>query len=264
MVQPTPEVGPERLRECQWKKCTTLEIPKDWLSGVYVGKLSAKHHRYQSYVIFIVRDDRKTDLLFQCSDTTWQAYNQWPQSHSLYTNDRKDGKILCSGIKASFDRPYGKYVQIFDNPLSQGSGEFLLWEFPFAHWLEMNGYDISYISNVDVATTPATLTRAKGFISVGHDEYWSRPQYDHMIDAVKNGLNVGFFSGNSVCFVTPFTPSTDGRPNRTIERKGRYGGIRESEKPFMIDLPEVAPNEALLIGAQTVTPFNGSGDWVVT
>ena len=32
----------------------------------------------------------------------------------------------------------------------------------------------------------------------------------------------------------------------------------------MADLPVEAPNEATLIGAQTVTPFNGSGDWIVT
>ena len=32
----------------------------------------------QSYVIFIVRDDRACDFLFQCSDTTWAAYNRWP------------------------------------------------------------------------------------------------------------------------------------------------------------------------------------------
>ena len=30
----------------------------------------------------------------------------------------------------------------------------------------------------------------------------------------------------------------------------------------MEDLPVQAPSEALLMGAQTVSPFNGSGDWV--
>ncbi len=49
-------------------------------------------------------------------------------------------------------------------------------------------------------------------------------------------------------------------PNRVIERIGRYGGIRPGEGPWMADLPEEAPNESTLIGAQTVTPFNGSGD----
>jgi hypothetical protein len=263
-AQPTPPVGEERLRECRWDKCTTLEIPKDWVSGVYVGKLTAMKHRYESYVVFVVRDDRKADFLFQCSDNTWQAYNQWPDGYSLYTNDRKDGRPLVSGVRVSFDRPYGKYVQIFDNPLSQGSGEFLLWEFPLAYWMEQHGYDVTYCSNSDVHADPKSLLRAKGFLSVGHDEYWSREQFDHLRAAVEAGVNVCFLSGNTCCFVTPFAASTGGSANRIITRAGRYGGIRPGEEKWMADLPVEAPNEATLIGAQTVTPFNGSGDWTIT
>lgn len=262
--QATPPVGKERLRECEWEPCVSFPVPSDWPSGVYLGKLSATKHRYQSYVIFIVRDNRPADFLFQCSDNTWQAYNQWPDSHSLYTNDRPDKKPLVSGVKVSFDRPYGKYVQIFDNPLSQGSGEFLLWEFPLAYWMEKEGYDVTYCSNLDVATDLKCLTRAKMFLSVGHDEYWARSQYDHCMAAVKAGVNFAFLSGNTCCFTAPFFPSSKGIPNRIITRSGRYGGIREKEHPWMADLPEVAPNEATLIGAQTVSPFNGSGDWIVT
>ena len=262
-TQPTPAAGEERIRECQWEPCTTLEIPKDWLSGVYLGKLSATKHRYQSYVIFIVRDDRAADFVFQCSDNTWQAYNAWPDNYSLYINDRKDGKILVSGVRVSYDRPYGKYTQIFDNPLSQGSGEFLLWEFPLAFWMEKHGYDVTYCSNTDVHADVKCLTRAKTFLSVGHDEYWSRQQYDHVLAAVKAGVNVAFLSGNTCCFVAPYSPSAKKAPNRILTRAGRYGGIRLKEKKFMADLPVEAPNEATLIGAQTVTPFNGSGDWIV-
>ena len=40
-----------------------FEIPKDWLSGVYLGKLTEETSG-MSYVIFIVRDDRPCDLLF--------------------------------------------------------------------------------------------------------------------------------------------------------------------------------------------------------
>ncbi|MFN4261580.1 MAG: N,N-dimethylformamidase beta subunit family domain-containing protein [Gemmataceae bacterium] len=263
-TQPTPPIGDERLRECRWQPSCTLEIPPDWVSGVYVGKLSATQHRYQSYVIFIVRDNRQADFVFQCSDNTWQAYNKWPDNFSLYTNDRKDGKILVSGVKVSFDRPYGKYVQIFDNPLSQGSGEFLLWEFPLAYWMERHGYDVTYVSNSDVHNDLRTLTRAKAMLSVGHDEYWSRQQYDHVLAAVQAGVNVAFLSGNTCCFVAPFFPSTNGTPQRVITRAGRYGGIRPQEHAYMVDLPVEAPNEATLIGAQTVSPFNGSGDWIVT
>jgi N,N-dimethylformamidase beta subunit-like, C-terminal len=72
-VQPDPDVGKERLRECQWEPAVQLVIPRDWPSGVYVGKLTAEKEELQSYVIFLVRDDRPCDFLFQCSDTTWAA-----------------------------------------------------------------------------------------------------------------------------------------------------------------------------------------------
>jgi hypothetical protein len=257
-------VGEQRLRECRWEPATTLEIPKDWVSGVYLGKLSAAKHRYQSYIVFLVRDDRPADFVFQCSDNTWQAYNAWPDNYSLYINDRADKKILTPDARVSFDRPYGKYVQIFDNPLSQGSGEFLLWEFPLTFWMERHGHDVTYVSNSDVHADASTVTRGKAFLSVGHDEYWSRPQFDHVLAAVKAGVNVAFLSGNTCCFVAPFSASSAGAANRVLTRAGRYGGIRPKEKPFMADLTGEAPSEATLIGAQTVTPFNGSGDWIVT
>jgi hypothetical protein len=263
-AQPTPPVGEQRLRECQWEPCTEWQIPKHWPSGVYIGKLSAAKHRYQSYLIFIVRDDRPAEFLFQCSDNTWQAYNAWPDNYSLYTNDRKDRLVLVSGVKVSFDRPYGKYVQIFDNPLSQGSGEFLLWEFPLAFWMEQHGYDVTYCSNRDVHENLNCLTRAKTLISVGHDEYWSRRQYDHVKAAIGAGVNVAFLSGNTCCFVAPFFPSTRGADHRILTRAGRYGGIRPNERSYMADLPEDGPNESTIIGAQTISPFNGSGDWTVT
>ena len=82
--QPTPKDGKNALIECQWKPAVSFEIPKDWVSGVYLGKLTAEDSEAESYVIFIVRDDRKADLLFQCSDLTWQSYNRWPAWRSLY------------------------------------------------------------------------------------------------------------------------------------------------------------------------------------
>jgi hypothetical protein len=263
-AQPTPSVDEGRLRECRWERCTILEVPKDWVSGVYLGKLSASRHRYQSYVIFIVRDDRPADFVFQCSDNTWQAYNAWPDNYSLYINDRTDGKVLVSGVRVGYDRPYGKYTQILDNPLSQGSGEFLLWEFPLAFWMERLGFDVTYCSNTDVHADLQCLTRARAFLSVGHDEYWSRRQYDHVLAAIQVGVNVAFLSGNTCCFVAPLSPSGAGVPDRVLTRAGRYGGIRPAERAYMADLPEEAPSEAALIGAQTVSPFNGSGDWVVS
>ena len=263
-VQPDPPVGEKRLRECRWKSATSIKIPSDWPSGVYLGKLSLVKGRYQSYVVFIVREDRPTDILFQCSDNTWQAYNRWPDNYSLYDADTGKKWNLLPGVKVGFDRPYGKYCQILDAPLSQGAGEFGLWEFPCAYWLEQHGYDVTYCSNSDVHADVLCPARGKVFLSVGHDEYWSLEQFQHVKAAVKYGTNVGFFSGNTCCFVTPFSKNGEGKSNRVITRAGRYGGVSEAEKNAMGPFPMEGPNEAMLIGARTTSPFNGSGDWIVS
>lgn len=265
--QPDPPVGEQRLHECRWAPVATLPIPRDWLSGVYLAKLSRLDDRWQSYAIFLVREaadsPRRPDFLFQCSDNTWQAYNRWPSRFSLY--DAADAEwALRAGIRVSYDRPYGKYRQILDAPLSQGSGEFLLWEFPLAFWMEREGFDVAYCSNTDVHASADLLLRSRAFLSVGHDEYWSLEQFRHVMQARDAGVNLAFFSGNTCCFVAPLEPSSDGRPARVFSRAGRYGGLSEAEKKNMGPFPLEGPNEATLIGARTTNPYNGSGDWIVT
>ena len=197
-VQAMPEIGPRRLQNCQWKPSYELRIPDDWLSGVYVGKLTELTEGLQSYVIFVVRDQRTSDLVFQVSDHTWQAYNRWPSQFSLY-DDGVNEWHWGDKSQVSFNRPYGKYCQIMNAPLSTGSGEFFLWEFPFVYWLEEHGYDVTYISNTDLHRDAEQPQRGKGFISVGHDEYWTIEMFEHMQAAIASGVNVGFFSGNAVC-----------------------------------------------------------------
>jgi hypothetical protein len=199
-----------------------VKIPDGWLSGVYLGKLTAEREGLQSYVIFIVRDDRRADFLFQCSDNTWQAYNRWPNQFSLYDNGEHEW-WWGGGVQVSRNRPYGKYCQIFDAPLSTGSGEWFLWEFPFACWLEAQGRDVTYISNLDTHADPPGLLRAKGFLSVGHDEYYSIDMFRHVKAAIDAGVNVGFFSGNAVCGRIQFSPDGRGRPHRVFERVGVFG-----------------------------------------
>lgn len=263
-LQPDPPVGPKRVRECRWDAAATFKIPLDWTSGVYLGKLTAIDSGWQSYVIFIVRDDRPADLLFQCSDTTWQAYNRWPNQYALYDNGQE--QWWCGpGVSVSFDRPYGKYCQILDAPLSTGSGEWFLWEFPFAFWLEAQGYDVSYLSNLDTHGDPAGLIRAKGFLSVGHDEYYSLAMYENLKAAIENGLSVGFFSGNTCCGRIEFRPGPSGAADRVFERTDYFGPRDEgmiARFPSMAAFPYQSPHEGLLMGARNVPPCTGGADWV--
>jgi hypothetical protein len=264
-IQPNPDVGLERLRECRWEPSAKIVVPKDWPSGVYLGKLTAEKEGLQSYVIFIVRDQRRCDFLFQSSDTTWSAYNRWPSQWSLYDDGKKQW-YWGPGVRVSWDRPYGKYCQIFDAPLSTGSGEFLLWEFPLAFWMEKEGYDVSYISNVDTHADANGLLRGKTWLSVGHDEYWSLDMFNNVKAAIAAGVNVAFLSGNTCCGVIPFLPSSNGVANRVISRIGQYGPIQEQAVkvglPELLDLKHNGPNEATLIGARSTFPVTGGADWI--
>ena len=256
-TQTDPPTGTKRLRSCDWQAATRLRIPRDWTSGVYVAKLTAEREGLQSYAIFIVRDDRKADFIFQCSDSTWQAYNRWPSQFSLY-DDGKSQWYWGGKVQVSFNRPYGKYCQIMDQPLSLGSGEFFLWEFPMVFWLEEHGLDVTYISNLDTHTDPRGLLRAKGMLSVGHDEYWSIEMFRNVQAAINAGVNVGFFSGNAVCGRILFDPS-----QRAFERVGVYGppgGTREFESMSSIAHERPYANE--LVGAHSTGSVTGGADWI--
>jgi hypothetical protein len=271
-TQPTPKPGPKNLHECTWQRTTTLAIPSDWPSGVYLGRLTTvpeggadAEPYWQSYVVFIVRDDRPADILFQCSDNTWQAYNRWPNNYSLYTHPKGTQGPWAD---VSFDRPYGREAQhsaVVNDPLTVGSGEFLPLEFPLAYWLEQHGYDVTYCTNSDMLTPDHGL-KCKAFLSVGHDEYWDIRQHNSVAVMRDSGVNLLFLSGNAVCWVSPYRAASDGRPNRTIFRGGPYGAKhdyalrREKEHgPF----PEHGPDEGLLMGGRNVEPVNGGGDWVI-
>lgn len=264
---PAPE-GDGRVVECAWEKSASLTIPADWLSGVYLCRLTTLPDAeggpyWQNYMVFIVADDRPADILFQCSDNTWQAYNRWPVDTSLYLHPKGQQGPWA---KVSFDRPYARYAQIYENPQSYGSGEWLCFEFPLAYWLEQHGYDVAYCSNSDMLT-PERGLKCKAFLSVGHDEYWDIRQYESVVKMRDEGVNLLFLSGNSLCWVTPFSPNAGEVPNRRIFRGGPYGGDhshavgREADHgPF----PHRGPDEGYLMGSRNVRPVNGGGDWICT
>ena len=245
-AQPTPGDGERNLRECQWEPLHEFELPKDWLSGVYLAKLTRAVDGFQAYIVFVVKDARRADFNFQVSDMTWQAYNRWPAWRSLY--DFQDELWIGSGGNAiSFDRPYGFFFNLLPSKLnkySNGSGEFLMWEFPLAFWMEQHGYDVTYTSNIDTHADGAGLLRTKAFLSVGHDEYWTRQMFDHVAAARDAGVNLLFLSGNAISGEMFLTTSISGQPNRVTGRTRKFTDEHE------------------LMGSTSYGV--GLGDWIVT
>ncbi|MBO0780431.1 MAG: choice-of-anchor D domain-containing protein, partial [Ktedonobacteraceae bacterium] len=201
---PDPVTG---IVACNWPKTTTLTIPSDWVTGVYLARLNASNGN-KSFIFFVVRNDGGHEgLVFQTSVTTYQAYNTWGGT-SLYNNNTNRSVFTYPhATKVSFDRPF--------NPGdSNGAGHYFWWEYKFVRWAEAQGYDLTYITDVDTQTNVNPLTNHKAFLSVGHDEYWSKGMRDNVESAISAGVNVGFFSANTAYWQIRFESSAAGVPNR--------------------------------------------------
>ena len=186
-----------------WKVSASWDIPADAISGVYIARLVRTDNGGDSRIPFIVRNDGNTSkVLFQTSDTTWQAYNTYGGSNFYWGGP--NGRAYKLSYNRPFNTPDRDYV--FSN------------EYPMIRYLEQNGFDVSYVSGLDTSVDPALITKHKVYMSVGHDEYWSKPQRDNVLAARNAGVSLAFFGGNNMYWKTRWEPSQDGNntANRTI------------------------------------------------
>ncbi|MEO7003624.1 MAG: N,N-dimethylformamidase beta subunit family domain-containing protein [Ktedonobacterales bacterium] len=201
---PDPVIG---IVVCNWQKTASLAVPSTWITGVYLAKLTDATGD-SSFIFFNVRNDGgHEDFVFQTSVTTYQAYNTYGGT-SLYNNNTNNAIFKYPhATKVSFDRPF--------NPGDgNGAGQFLWYEYPMLRWAEKNGFDMTYTTDVDTDLNTNPLTNHKAFLSVGHDEYWSKNMRDNVQAAINAGVNVGFFNGDSAYWQIRFEPNAAGVPDR--------------------------------------------------
>jgi hypothetical protein len=188
------------LVDCgNWSESATWTIPADAVSGIYFAHLVGEQGTTgESHVFFVVRDDSSTsDVYFQTSDTTWQAYNQYG-GNSLYTGGPLTNPDRAAAV--SYNRPFATRTN--------GPEDFVFnAEYPMVRWLERNGYDVSYETGVDTDRYGSLIRNHRVFMSTGHDEYWSGQQRSNVESARDAGVNLAFFSGNEVFWKTRWDAS---------------------------------------------------------
>ena len=184
---PTPLSKTGRV-ECDWKATDTLDVPNDWVSGTYLAKFvltSGKERGTFTVCPFFVREhpDRnsRSKILVQMPIATAQAYNGWG-GKSLYDFTSVGG----AADEISFDRP-----------LAGSTSLHLNYAIHLLRFLEREGYDVSYVSDVDIHRNPKMLREHQLVVSAGHDEYWSMQQRNGFKAARDAGTNVAFLAANT-------------------------------------------------------------------
>ena len=251
--QPVPAPDPiTGLIEPSWQTTHTLQPGADWISGVYLAKLTASGGA-TDYVIFVLRDDgAPADLLFQVAVTTYQAYNNWG-GKSLYgfnsTGDERANVV-------SFDRPYERW---------DGAGGFFDGDYNMIRWLEREGYDVTYVTSLDVQQSPSIFNNRPVFVSNFHDEYWSTPMRDNLVAAQAAGTDLAFFDSNNLYWQVRFEPSSSGvADRRMVGYKDAALDPLSEVQPALTTVrfrdPRVNAPENQILGVQ----HTGNFEWAVT
>ena len=250
--QPMPGPDANGTIDANWAESYRLTIPSssdktDLASGVYVAKLTPSSGT-ESYIIFVVRDDSsRSTYVFQSAVTTAQAYNNWG-GKSLYTFNSDNG---VAARKVSFNRPYRH-----QGYLDTGSGQFLNVEINFLRFMEREGYDVSYLTNIDVHRDASKLLQHRAFLVAGHDEYWSYEMRAGVQTARANGVHLGFFSGNQTFWQMRLENGGNGDPLRTIVG---YKDNAANEDPYALD-GDPTNDKYITIRWRDLTNFYGVND----
>lgn len=188
-AQPVPARGWEG---CDWKTACALDIGRDWIPGVYALRAGDEGDDCDD-IFFVVRNAQPgadTPIVVQIPTTTINAYNNWGGA-GLYGYNSAPSPAHA----VSFDRPQQK-----DARWPRGYGfadEWTLRVRAFVLWLELAGYRADYITSNDLHEDAALLGHYGLFVSIGHDEYWSREMRDHFDAFMAAGGNAAIFSGNT-------------------------------------------------------------------
>ncbi|HJW95172.1 MAG TPA: N,N-dimethylformamidase beta subunit family domain-containing protein [Thermoanaerobaculia bacterium] len=243
-VQSAPSIDASTgLAECHWTDPYVLTIPNDWVSGVYLAKLTATSSRKGAYIIFVVRApaERVPQFIAVTGVTKYQAYNPWG-GKSLYGFNSSNGQ---PAVKVSFDRPYA---------IGSGDDEFLYrTEYNMVRFLEREGYDVEYITDIDLHEHGEQLLRAKAFLDIGHDEYWTWQMRDAVEHARDAGVNLAFFSANDCYWQIRFEDD-----DRTIVA---YKEQAASRDPVLFDSDP--SNDHLATGLWRDAPVNRPEDALI-
>lgn len=246
--------------EAGWTSTDSWTIPGGTTTGVYIAVFTDANNQ-KCACSFVVKGNATADYVVIRSEFTEAAYNTWG-GYDIYQG--LNGSQATIAQKVSFNRP---------NVLANGGSNLLLHEMAGIKWFENQGYNLSYLSQMDVHSNPSQLLNYKGIILLGHTEYWTKEFHDGIVAAVNAGVGLAVMGANASYWQVRMENSSTGTSNRTmtcykVQSAGQpnYGayaspqpltndpfyGVDNSRVTTLWLDPLLNQPEAALVGCQTV------------
>jgi hypothetical protein len=189
-----PVVATVNMVQCDWSPSVSVLLTHRWVQGEYLLKLVGSGGQ-QSYIPLTVWDptSRATYVIMDGVLTT-EVFNPFG-GYDLYQGASACAQDVypCSSrsLVVSFDRPYA-------NSYGNGAGTYLSLVYPLTRLAEENGLDVTYWTDITLATDGGTLSDHKVLISTGHDEEWSLGMRNATLSASAKGVNLMFFGASPI------------------------------------------------------------------
>ncbi|MES2901975.1 MAG: N,N-dimethylformamidase beta subunit family domain-containing protein [Pseudomonadota bacterium] len=197
--------SPEGSADAGWDwPAYPFHLPRGLASGVYVahldtpGGLPVHLALDQAAVLFVVRGNGLGKLLYKIPLATYNAYN-FSGGACFYADPPRSPDP--PGARLSFLRPgCGIGGPTFGAPdhydPSSPRQTFAHWDARFIAWLEREGFEAEFCTDLDIARDPDLCSPYQLLLSAGHDEYWSTSMRDGLDQFIARGGNAAFFSAN--------------------------------------------------------------------
>lgn len=235
---------------CDWPAAVSVTAGVDWRSGYYEILMRGEEGpASRAFVVVRAAPGAEADILLPLSTNTWNAYNDVHNGLSLYTGAnvvaftrpmspgflyKPEGigmRVIPEHVPDTLRVAYTGYKVQHGFSDWCGAAGWPGWEYPFAVWAEREGYRVDYATNADLERGPEFLAPYRLVVSVGHDEYWSRPMRDAVESYIEAGGNVAFLSGNTAFWQVRIEQSGTAMVayKYDFERDPVYGTEREGE-----------------------------------
>jgi hypothetical protein len=212
-AQPSCPVSPQvNMVSCDnWSRSLTVRITSSFVPGDYLLKLIGSGGQ-QSYVLLTVwQPSSHAAYLLIGRSLTEEGWNTFG-GYDFY-----QGEGPCTFDAGSYPPCNRARIVSFDRPYATGDGaaDFLGSELPLVEFMEENGLDVSYVTDVTASEDPATLLNHKAILSLGHDETWTYHELAGVQRALAKGVNVAFLSASAIVRHARLQPSLLG-PDREV------------------------------------------------
>jgi PKD repeat protein len=195
-----PNTTTGELNCSNWNVSYTVPGSKLPISGIYEAVFTdVADGGISSYVVFPVRNDAAHSAIqYVVPSADYQAYNTWG-CKSLYY-DACGGANTVAGdgraVAVSFERP--------EKEANLEYNHFFGPDYLAVYWLEQQGYEVTYTSDVDLDSKPGELLNHKIDLVSGHSEYWSYNEFNNFKAAREAGVSIASLSANTAYWQTRY------------------------------------------------------------